>query len=451
MDEINTHKVREQQFRKVITVFITERRDTKLKEKDDPEVAKRYEYEAWLADAVRRVSQIQAVTHVLKATHPDARGSSLHITPTTLPDHVEVGSHQLGADYALDVVGNAAALDVFKLLKQEVDDRSLLDWMHDDDIDLKRALHPDAETATEWMQAFSSLVRNTGEIQSHETAKQVYWLVGDDPSDNDNFQLLQPMFSSSLEHVVHADIQDARFGDNNKSARKAKRNKEPSEVPYRDYRNLVARKLGGTKPQNISQLNSERGGVNYLLASLPPTWEQSHTPQISNHGHFWNAFRWQSTAKHLLRELTVFLKSEPPANMVTRRRREGMEQALGASLASFADKIHATHEPGWTREEDCQLPPCLKLWLDPGRLDLPARTNDPQAQQEDEAFKADYHLGDWPDDVAGQFANWLNGQLRDAGLKTVGDAEYNHWAKQAIIDTVWPIPRQRHSATGGES
>lgn len=70
---------RAQRFRFAIAAFIEERREAKLKGKTDADeaVAQKYEYGAWLADAARRVSQIQAVTHALKATHPDARGSSL--------------------------------------------------------------------------------------------------------------------------------------------------------------------------------------------------------------------------------------------------------------------------------------------------------------------------------------------------------------------------------------
>ncbi|WP_234420839.1 type I-F CRISPR-associated protein Csy1, partial [Xanthomonas fragariae] len=61
-------------------------------------------------------------------THPDARGSSLHVPPDSLPQHAEIGSHLLGAHYAQDVVGNAAALDVFKFLKIEVEGQGLLAW-----------------------------------------------------------------------------------------------------------------------------------------------------------------------------------------------------------------------------------------------------------------------------------------------------------------------------------
>ncbi|ERO62439.1 hypothetical protein P308_04240 [Pseudomonas piscis] len=87
---------------------------------------------------------------MLKATHPDARGSSLHVAPQTLPRHREVGSHMLGSDYAQDIVGNAAALDVYKFLKLEVEQRRLLDWLLEDDADLLAALSPDPALAQSW-------------------------------------------------------------------------------------------------------------------------------------------------------------------------------------------------------------------------------------------------------------------------------------------------------------
>ena len=110
---MNEPSARTAAFRTAIGSFIEARRDAKLKGKnEDATTASKYAYDTWLADAARRVGQIQAVTHVLKATHPDARGSSMHFKPSTLTAHAEVGTHVLGDDYAEDVVGNAAALDV---------------------------------------------------------------------------------------------------------------------------------------------------------------------------------------------------------------------------------------------------------------------------------------------------------------------------------------------------
>jgi len=440
---------RGKRFRTAIADFIQVRRETKLKGKeDDAEAAAKYEYGTWLADAAHRVSQIQAVTHVLKATHPDARGSSLHAAPGTLPQHGEIGSHLLGEAFVEDVVGNAAALDVFKFLKVEVDGRRLLDWMQAEDADLKSALSDDDAIATEWMSAFASLVRPDAEPISHPMAKQVYWLVGDDPLEDSQYHLLQPLFSSALAHAVHADIQEARFGEANKEARQAFREKKPFDAPYRDYRNLVARKLGGTKPQNISQLNSERGGINYLLPSLPPpAWQPSGLNLLKQASAF-DGLIWFGGMRELVRTLSDFLDGDPAPTMETRRHRETIEQAIAQEMAMFGAAVRGQYQVGWTRDNACDLPRCEQLWLDPYRSELPLR-DEPALRAQDEDFNAAYERGDWADEVAGRFGDWLNARLHAAGLVDVSPPERRHWARQAIIDVAWPIPMQRRAA-GGE-
>jgi len=444
--DVSEHSSRSERFRFAIATFIEARREAKLKGKaaEDEGELEKYEYGTWIADAARRAGQIKTVTHALKATHPDARGSSLYTRPNLLPSRAEVGTHSLGENFAEDVVGNAAALDVFKFLRVEVDGQRLLDWVLAGDADLRHAMHDDPAVADEWMAAFGTLVRNEPKAISHELAKQVYWLVGDDPTRDTGYHLLQPMFATSLAHRVHAEIQDARFGDTNRLAREAYRVRKPHDGGYREYRNLVARKLGGTKPQNISQLNSERGGVNYLLASLPPTWTRSRSLDLLKQRTVFQVFLHYAGVRGQVRALVKLLKdhAEDASTMTIRQARERIEQDLGAGLAAFGLEQQQRYAPGWTRESACQLPACECLWLDPGRAELPSR---PGREEADESFRTALAHGDWADEVAGRFANWLNDQLREAGLTAVGDIEARHWARQAIVDVTWPTPLQRQA------
>lgn len=444
---------RSEVFRAAMAAFIDARRDAKLKGNADASAAAKYDYATWLGSAAQRVSQIQAVTHVLKATHPDARGTSLHVTPSQLPQHAEIGSHLLGTAYDDDIVGNAAALDVYKFLKLEVDGRKLLDWMVAGDVDLRAALSADAEEAKRWMHAFAALAREAPRLESHAMAKQIYWLASADASDDGAFHLLQPMFASSLAHVVHAELQDARFGDANKALRQARRERKLADGVYRDYPNLVARKLGGTKPQNISQLNSERGGVNYLLASLPPkVWNPKGLNLRGIDSVFderRGVFYYYGTVRSLLGDFAAFLATDPPPVMETRQCVEVYVRDVADQLALFGADIRAGYAAGWTRESDCVLPECEQLWLDPERTELPMR-NDPEHpewQEEDRAFNAAYARGDWADEVAARFGLWLNGQLRrrSAKLVALGEPQMRAFASAAILDVAWPAPMRRHA------
>lgn len=248
-------------FRQAIAGFIAARKDEKLKNPEQDAIsAQKYDYATWLADAARRVNQLQAATHIAKATHSSAGGSSLYVPPENLPCRAEIGTHMLKGMVPIDVVGNAAALDVFKFLKTQVEGKTLLAWAERGDADLKAALSDNPQMAEAWVQAFAGLVAPSGTAQSHALMKQIYWLTGENPLKDSDFCLLQPVFSSALAHVIHAEIQETRFGEQNTEARNAFYKKQPYDGAYKDYKGLAVRKLGGTKPQNVSQLNSERGG-----------------------------------------------------------------------------------------------------------------------------------------------------------------------------------------------
>ena len=199
-------------LRGIITDFLMKRRDAKLKDlaPDEPKRAELHEQfipATWLEDAARRAGQIQAVTHSLKPVHPDAKGTNLYCPPSTLAAAEVVGSHCLGDNFAGDVVGNAAALDVHKFLKQAHAGSSLLELSVAADADLAAALSDDPAKALAWMQAFASLTEPRGRLTSHTLAKQLYWQTGDDPLNDAGFQLLAPLYASSLAHRVFETLQ----------------------------------------------------------------------------------------------------------------------------------------------------------------------------------------------------------------------------------------------------
>lgn len=424
-------------FRAAIQGFLKARCDDKLDKlpPDDPKreaLLAQFEYTAWIADAARRVTQIQAVTHSLKPIHPDARGTNLYCPPDNLGAHVEVGSHCLPANFSGDVVGNAAALDVYKFLKVEADGRPLLASMLDHDNDLIAALSDDAWQAEAWRAAFVSITAARGDVSSHTRGKQLYWLVGEDPQNDADYRVLAPLYASSLAQAVYEVIDHDRFSEEAKEARKARREDAFHPTGFHDYPNLAVQKLGGTKPQNISQLNSERRGVNYLLASLPPTWKSRSIRAPYDAESVFRRFGRQPEVRRLVGELLVFLASDPDPNVETRKLREAYEDKLIDELIVFAAEFQAILSPGWSSDPRCQLPMEERLWLDPRR------------GESDEAFSAEWTWMDWPDAVGKRFGNWLNGQLE--GRLPVGDVEQRHWAHELGVDLEW-----RQQVKGGAS
>lgn len=408
--------------RDLVEWFIHDRFATKTEKlpADDPkylELQQQFEPQAWLADAARRVSQLQVVTHSLKAIHPDAKGTNLYVEPSQLSKGGLVGSHCLPADFQGDVVGNAAALDVYKFLKLEWQGRSLLELALAFDKELIDALSQDREESESWVRAFASITEPKGAPSSHVMGKQLYWLVGDDPTDDKSYHLLAPLYATALTHRFYAQVSPNTwfFGDHNKAARKALKEKSPFQGGYTSYPNLVVQKLGGTKPQNISQLNSERGGQNYLLASLPPNWQtrEVYAPMRDP----FRALKGRPDVRHVLGELKRFLETDPAKNMHTRDLRDDLTAMLVDELMLFTLDIHSL-SPGWTSDERCQLALEEQYWLDPGRAD------------EDGEFAEARRRSNWHEVVSSRAANWLNRELNSNNPLGFGDAEHHHWKRR---------------------
>jgi len=400
-------------IRALILGFLSQRLSDKLDKlpADDPkrsELLQQFIPSVWLDDAARRVGQIQAVTHSVKGIHPNAKGSNIFLKPGSLPALAEVGSHTLGAQFDIDVVGNAAALDVYKFLKLSLDGKSLLEMASAHDDDLAAALDEDGGKATKWMESFASLSAPRSKASSHTLAKQIYWLTGNDAHADQHFQLLAPLYPTSLAHRVYKQLQDDRFSDETKAARAARKAGEHHDHPVREYNNLAVQKLGGTNTQNVGQLNAERRGNNALLASLPPVWKSSEFKPLLGSSSMFKAFGQRKAVWQQARALRQFLAADPSPTVDTRRQRAEWVDNLIDELIQFTAGMH-TLTAGWTQAAGCQLPMAHRQWLDPEGVES---TNDDPGPQ-----------------VAEDFANWLNAQLRPP--LPVGDPEFGVWRKLA--------------------
>ena len=419
-------------YREAIDAFLQERLHAKLDKLKDEEDDKRQEVlaqhqpTAWLKDAARRVQQIQAVTHALKPIHPDARGTNLYVEPSTLPALAELGSHALGVRFVGDVVGNAAALDVYKLLKLEVHGRSLLTALLAHDADALAALHTDPQQAQALRDALVSLTQPRAESpSSHTLAKQLYWLTGSDACDDAHYTLLAPLYATSLAHAVHAQVQEDRFGEANKVARQARRERKMHDGVFHDYPGLAVQNMGGTKPQNISQLNSERRGMNYLLSSLPPKWKVN-AQRFPTHADsvFTRYFDSRPLVRQTVKTLRRYLESNPNPVKDTRDHRKELVDVLVDEMVNMAAELQHALPPGWTLDDPrfSALNEDEQTWLDALRAELP----------EEDDFANRWLAMEWPDAIGTRFGNWLNARLE--GKLSFSDIEFRAWKKELLTD-----------------
>ena len=418
-------------YRAAISAFLQERLQAKLDKlkPDDPqreEVIASFAHDVWLASAAKRVEQIQAVTHSLKPIHPDARGTNLYVEPRTLPPLAELGSHALGERFVGDVVGNAAALDVYKMLKLEVNGRSLLTALLAQDADALAALHTDPAQAQALRDAFVSLTQPRAEgPSSHTLAKQLYWLTGTDACDDAHYTLLAPLYATSLAHAVHAQVQEDRFGEANKAARQARRERKVHDGVFHDYPGLAVQNMGGTKPQNISQLNSERRGMNYLLSSLPPKWKVN-AQRFPTHADsvFTRYFDSRPLVRQTVKTLRRYLESNPNPVKDTRDHRKELVDVLVDEMVNMAAELQHALPPGWTLDDPrfSALNEDEQTWLDALRAELP----------EEDDFANRWLAMEWPDAIGTRFGNWLNARLE--GKLSFSDIEFRAWKKELLTD-----------------
>ncbi len=406
-----------EQIRQAIAAFLQDRlkpKLDKLKEEDHDARQKlldAHDPQTWIADAAKRVSQIQQVTHALKFTHPDAKGSSFSAPGNPQAGRFTVGSHTLAGMLPPDIVGNAAALDVHKFLRLQVDGQSMLDRAIAQDPALAAALSDDANLACEWMAAFATLPEPNGPPATHKLAKQLYWPLGDG-----RYHLLAPLFPTALAHTVWAGIREDR-----KVAWEAKRENRAHPQGYREYPNLAIQKFGSTKPQNISQLNSERHGESWLLPSLPPTWKSDPIrPLFFTESVFARRFPRRFAVQQLTTDLSNLLKrvAKMDSTIRIRNKRAELVSYIRDELLQFAAELHEL-DAGWSRNEKCRLNAAEQCWLDPKRAAF------------DEEFAARWQRGDWQDEICLRFGNWLNAAI-STEKTPMGQAESEAW--QDVLD-----------------
>ena len=421
-------------IRSAIQEFLQMRLDTKLAEADsdrllasaDRDLRKsalrnQFAPAAWLAHAALRAKGIQLATHTIKGIHPRARGSSLMAKPSLMAQIEEVGTHVLGETFTHDAAANAADLDVLALLKLPLGNSTFLDCCLTRNPDLAAALDDEGVTALALMERFSIVATQGSRLSTHAFAKQVYWFVGNDPSDDSQYHLLAPLFPSSLTHRIYNTLQFDLYSEQSKLSRAAQRQGAMHPNATRRYSALVKQALGGLtrKAQNnVSDLNGVRQGTNYLLASLPPVWQSRSVQPVFGVESLFDVFKSRPDVRELVAQLRRFLESDPTPNLKTRDRRDALVDAILDDLIQFAAELHEL-DPGWTADPRCELPRAHIAWLYP--------------------LGGEALSSDMMDTLAGDFANWLNAQLR-APLP-MGDPEHLNW-KQRSTDLFREMERE---------
>jgi len=309
----------------------------------------------WLPSAAKRAKQLMMVSHPGKFSHPSAKTSAIIATAK----HQNDGFLRTGnAEVELDVLGNAAALDVFKFLScKMVDGKTVLAHLEKDIYHVKSQLDVCAEPYDEIRGGLLAIKQDEDcKSKTSGRVKQVYFPVGEG-----EYHLLSIMTPSSLLFKLTDRIREMHFSDETKEAREARKNQQYHAKGFSEVFGLSAVGYGGTKPQNVSVLNNQHGGVAYLLPSSPPTLARRKVQPPRQ--DFFKDSLWGPGFKDDFDKLHKLLNQDPN-NMHIRKQRDWLIRAIVYQVADRLWFIRSL-DSGWSDSDNYQkLPEYQKIWLD---------------------------------------------------------------------------------------
>ncbi len=344
----------------------------------------------WLPSASKRAKQLFLVSHPGKFTHPSAKISSVIASAMQSPDgFLRTGNIQA----ELDVFGNAAAMDVYKFLSIELKDgKNVLSHLELATPEIEQQLtipavpfHEIAQDLLAIKQDDNLAVKTSGKI------KQVYF-----PVDEKKYHLLSVLTPSNIMYKLKERINIMRFSDEAKEAREAKKKNHDHAMPLSEVYGLSVIGFGGTKPQNISVLNSQNHGQSYLLSSTPPVLKV-RAVQPPRKSFFVNNL-WLKAYADDFQKLHHLLIGDRN-NIHIRDKRDWLIRSI---IFQVTDRMWLVRhvDAGWSDSDHYQnLPHAQKVWLD-----------QQYAEQRDENLE-------WMESIKTDLTRWFINSYR----KLIGD------------------------------
>jgi CRISPR-associated protein Csy1 len=378
---------------KAIREFLENKKQDYLKKKTKPDTSdedkqqfiqeanEKYSLENWLIDASKRAKQLSLTSHPAKFVHPNAKASSIIVNAKKDNDGLLRSGN---VEVELDVFGNAAALDVEKFLRVELHDNKTVLQHLEQNTELIKQQFETTNTKFEAIRNGFMQIKHSDLDQTSEKLKQVYFPVGED------YHLLSILNASGIIYKLKEKVNGLRFSKENKALREELKKAKPAEIKgnITDVLGLTSIGYGGTKPQNISTLNNQNGGVSFLLSSLPPTLIKRRTQPPKK--DFFNDCLWTGLFKRDFEQFHKVLSWRKNSKEVRDRRDDIVLNSI-TQLKRLIDNIRELNK-GWSDSETYDaLVLWQKIWLDEQYSEL---RND-KKQNQDYLTKAQSYFANW--------------------------------------------------------
>lgn len=387
------------------------------------EYDEKYQLDIWIKDNIELIeNKLNPGTHISKGIHSSSKGDNVHFKPTqSLPAGL-VGSQSI-TELKVDITCDAKYLPLAKFLSTIIDEENDIDLkklLLTNDISLEQLFSNNTEQSNHYKQRLQRLlIGNFDNPKSDERNKQLLWANNVDSGKN-TYTCLIPLYPSSLTGHFYHKINQLRYSDYNKQSSSNRYKKDVSQLPYVSLQNIGVTVLGGTKPQNVSQLTSNQGGRNYLLPSLPPIFKSQEKIRLTQKQTTIFNRRLAYACRDGFNMLYEVVEAEK--NIYPERDKRKLALELIAQTVLMQAKYIQNNSPaGWSK--DYNLNEYQKYWLDPHRAELDGEDN----------FKHSTEQNHWTAEIIRQFALWVNACLKWRFKSIQQDfttPEYNQWCRE---------------------
>ena len=334
--------------------------------------------------------KMRPATHIGKYTHPDVDKS---ISIQVFGSHAPKG-YLCSGNFTTEIhdyAGSAAFLPYAKTMEAEMEDgRPVREHLQEGSHPLKSISKADDQTLHAWQNVWEEQQEQSKVCGATDRRlKQVYFPLGDD-----QYRLLSLLPCAILIWELKARLNKRQWQEKSdlggKSIRKAFFNQCQSEY-------------GGTKPWNVSFLNSENGGSAVKLTCTPPAMSRKYTLPTRNFFNLIRPYRsrrptgGQTHLWELLEALYQTLAFDPNTDWARRKKRGILCAIIEHGVILPAENIRENAPPGWSADDKYSaLPQEQKDWLDPGR----GRDTDAESGHKD-----------WQKAVSGRIATFITTNL----------------------------------------
>lgn len=354
--------------------------------------------EKFIPKVAKEVKHITCATHPSQFSHPYAnQDKNFRITPIVFfgsySDDGYVRSGNVKSERSIDMYGSAAYATIMKFLALTMSNgMSVLDNIKEGTPEAKALLALSGDSGDKLREQLSFLIQprsNDAHITSSKI-KQVYFPLGEN-----KYHLLSLLTPSPLVFELKNRLETIKNDAKNK---KELIEKGETTSSFKEIHNLVTLKYGGTQPQNISQLNTENGGISKLLYSAPPTLED-HKLRLPRKNFFSECLYF----KDFKQEFNE-IKKLATVSLNNKKQRERRDLLFKEIVLTISEKLYVVREN--IKEIPNELKLAQQIWLN-----------------KDKTIRAE-NTDNWEDEIINDMAYWIFKNIKNYYQVELGDTEF---------------------------